>query len=142
MLIEKSRYIFCTGISLFQQYISSAKMISSTLALQLFTNPTQAIWSRAFSSSVTPAAPTIRGSSLSIHSWAVSSMSSRWAVSFPLPASSRYRPCLCCFKRVRPRLPYLPTVLTGSGSSAIRLAHDIELRLSAEILIDQALDCS
>ena len=48
-----------------QQYISSAKMISSTWALQQFINPTQDSGSRDFKLSVAPASFAIPGIMLS-----------------------------------------------------------------------------
>ena len=67
-----------------QQYINSAKMISSTWALQQFINPTQRMGSRDFKSSVAPASFAIPGIMLSSRSWAVSSTSSKMGVQLAL----------------------------------------------------------
>ena len=59
-------------------------MISSTCAFSVFISPTQRMGSRAFNSSVTPAASIMRGSMASIRSRAARSISNRCGYSFSL----------------------------------------------------------
>ena len=51
---DRERDLFCIRFPGFQVRISSARIVSSAWCFRLFIIPTQAIWSRAFSSSVTP----------------------------------------------------------------------------------------
>ena len=51
---DRERDLFCIRFPGFQVRISSARIDSSAWCFRLFIIPTQAIWSRAFSSSVTP----------------------------------------------------------------------------------------
>ena len=64
--------------------INSTNIISSACDFSVFISPTQRMGSRAFSSSVTPAASIMRGSIASIRSRAARSISNRCGYSFSL----------------------------------------------------------
>ena len=99
--------------------IYAADTVSSARCLMLFISPTHAIWSLAFSSSVSPSVFAICAIIWPTCSRAVPSISKRCSVSLPLIRRWLYVPLRFSFKKRFRIIPYLPIRSIGCSSIAI-----------------------